>query len=51
MSIPVQRLVGFSGMGLLKNAVSGVLAIFLCSRILHTLRAKKMAAALLNELF
>jgi len=36
--------------GLLKKAVSGVLAIFLCSRITHTLRTQ-MAAALLNELF
>jgi len=26
-------------MGLLKKAVSGVLAMFLCSRITHTLRA------------
>ena len=27
--------------GLLKKAVSGVLAIFLCSRIIHTLRPQK----------
>jgi len=38
-------------MGLLKKAASGVLASFPCSRTGSTLRAKKLTAALLDELF
>ncbi len=41
----------FSSRGLLKKAASGVLAIFPCSRTQRTLRAKKTAAALLDQLF
>jgi hypothetical protein len=37
--------------GLLKKAASGVLASFPCSRTGSTLRAKKLTAALLDELF
>ncbi len=36
---------------MLKQAASGVLAILPCSRTENTLRAAKMAAALLDELF
>ena len=37
--------------GLLKKATSGVLANFECSRTGSTLRAQKLAAALLDGLF
>jgi hypothetical protein len=41
MENPGRHMMLFSGMGLLKKAASGVLAIFPCSRTKRTLRAKK----------